>query len=98
MSDTERKQAAAVHIYVSGRVQGVGFRYFVTHRAADLGITGIVRNTSDGRVEIRAEGPRSALESLQQAVQSGPHLGAVAGIDVRWTDATGKYVEFRATA
>ena len=98
MTDTEQNDLAAVHIYASGRVQGVGFRYFVTRRAAELGITGVVRNTSDGRVEVRAEGPKSALETLQQAVQLGPHLGSVTEMDVRWMDPTGNYVEFRATA
>lgn len=98
MTDAEQSDLTAVHILASGRVQGVGFRYFVTHRANELGITGFVRNTSDGRVEVRAEGPKFALESLQQAVQLGPHLGSVTEMDVRWMDATGNYVEFRATA
>ena len=66
MTDTEQNDLATVHIYASGRVQGVGFRYFVTRRAAELGITGFVRNTSDGRVEVRAEGPKPALETLEE--------------------------------
>lgn len=98
MTDAGQNNLAGVHIYASGRVQGVGFRYFVTHRAAELGISGFVRNTPDGRVEVRAEGTKSALEALEQAVQSGPHLGSVTELDVRWMDATGNYVEFRATA
>jgi acylphosphatase len=98
VTDSDQNNLAAVHMYASGRVQGVGFRYFVTRRATELGITGFVRNTSDGRVEVRAEGPKSDLETLEQAVQSGPHLGSVTEIDVRWMDPTGNYVEFRATA
>ncbi len=98
MTDTDPDALIAVHLYASGRVQGVGFRYFVIRRAAELGITGSVRNTADRRVEIRAEGPRSALESLTKAVQSGPQLASVKELDVRWMDATGRYIEFRLEA
>lgn len=98
MADAQQNDSTSVHIYAAGRVQGVGFRYFVRSRAAQLGITGFVRNTGDGRVEVRAEGPKPALESLEQAVQSGPQLASVTEMDVRWMDATGKYVEFRVEA
>jgi acylphosphatase len=61
---------------VRGRVQGVGFRYFVLRRAEALGLRGWVRNLPDGRqVEIEAEGAEEAVESLLAAVRQGP-LGA----------------------
>jgi acylphosphatase len=87
-----------VHIFVAGRVQGVGFRYFVVHEAERLGARGIVRNMPDRRVEVRAEGTRSSLEALVEAVQSGPTLASVLATDVRWVDATGRFDGFRVEA
>ena len=52
------------HIFYSGMVQGVGFRYSVLRFAEGLGLTGWVRNLSDGRVEILAEGPQEKIEEL----------------------------------
>ena len=53
-----------VHVFVSGRVQGVAYRYFVERRAAEIPVTGWVRNLRDGRVEIMAEGEKADLESF----------------------------------
>lgn len=57
---------------VSGRVQGVGFRYHVTLAGRDDGLAGDVRNLPDGRVEVRAEGTPEALARLRSAVRAGP--------------------------
>ena len=62
---------------VSGRVQGVGFRWFVLQRAEPLGLRGWVRNLPDGRVEIVAAGPSPAMHGLDAAVRSGPRLSRV---------------------
>jgi acylphosphatase len=61
-----------IHLEVEGRVQGVGFRWFVVEKAEELGVGGWVRNRPDGRVEIAAAGPREALEKLEMAVRAGP--------------------------
>lgn len=98
MSEAEAGAVAAVHIYAGGRVQGVGFRYFVLKEAAALDLSGTVRNTQDGRVEVWAEGPRSSLEALVQAVESGPSLASVKATEVRWGGATGRHVGFRVEA
>ncbi|MDQ1684038.1 MAG: acylphosphatase [Frankiaceae bacterium] len=50
--------------WVSGRVQGVGMRWWIRSRALELGLAGWARNTEDGRVEVVAEGPRAAAEAL----------------------------------
>ena len=66
--------------WVSGRVQGVGFRYFVRQKAEAVGVDGYAKNLSDGRVEVLLCGPQSRVAQLQQAVQSGPagsHVEAV---------------------
>jgi acylphosphatase len=66
------KGPARVHAFVRGRVQGVGFRYFVNSQAHKLGVTGWVRNLPDGRVELVAEGLATNLEALLLAVGQGP--------------------------
>jgi len=57
---------------INGRVQGVGFRYFTYTIAGREGLSGWVRNRPDGRVEIRAEGDRAALDRFEREVRSGP--------------------------
>jgi acylphosphatase len=59
------------HYQVEGRVQGVGFRWFVQREAADLGLHGWVRNTDDGHVEVVAAGPPEVMEELEAALRSG---------------------------
>lgn len=77
----------AIHIWVEGRVQGVGFRAFVRGRAEELGLNGWVRNSRDGRVEAWASGESAALEAWVHAVQQGPRFAHVVSVDVQ-RDAT----------
>ena len=67
---------------VSGRVQGVGFRYFVSDRAGLEGIHGYVRNLADGRVEAIVEGDEEAVERLERAIRRGPPTARVDAVDV----------------
>jgi acylphosphatase len=60
------------HYLVQGRVQGVGFRWFVHREASELGLRGWVRNTDDGAVEIVAAGEETDLRELQLAIHRGP--------------------------
>jgi acylphosphatase len=57
---------------ISGRVQGVGFRYFIEAKAAAEGVHGWVRNLSDGRVEALVEGDRESLDRIEGALRRGP--------------------------
>ncbi len=66
---------------VSGRVQGVGFRWFVLRHAERLGLAGWARNLPDGRVEVVAAGPASALRDLESALRGGPTFGHVENVD-----------------
>jgi acylphosphatase len=61
-----------IHLEVSGRVQGVGFRWFVMERARRLGLSGWVKNRGGGNVEIAAAGTTEALAQLESAVSGGP--------------------------
>jgi acylphosphatase len=62
---------------VTGRVQGVGFRWFVEREAAQVGVTGWVRNCGDGSVEVMATGTREQLKSLRAKLQQGPRAARV---------------------
>jgi len=79
-----------VRAVVSGRVQGVGFRYFVQRRAQALGLRGWVRNLRSGEVEFVAEGPRSDLEQLLKAVREGPPLSWVESVRTDWSQPRGE--------
>jgi acylphosphatase len=61
-----------LHVNISGRVQGVGFRYFVLQKAKSLQLVGTVRNTSQGGVEVWAEGTKQALQQLVDELERGP--------------------------
>jgi acylphosphatase len=63
---------AAIHVEVTGRVQGVGFRWFVRERARALELAGWVRNLDSGGVEIAAQGTDEAIAGLRAAVEQGP--------------------------
>jgi acylphosphatase len=65
------------HYIISGRVQGVGYRFFTQDCAIDLGLLGWVKNLSDGRVEAEVEGEESQLAQMQQLLQKGPSLANV---------------------
>jgi len=66
---------------VSGRVQGVGFRWWVRGKAMDLGLGGWVRNLADGRVEIVAGGEDGALTVLEDGLQHGPRFARVESVE-----------------
>ncbi len=65
---------------VTGRVQGVGFRYFVRREARRLGLNGWVRNLPDGEVEVLASGTAAALAVLEAALRRGPPMASVTNV------------------
>jgi len=68
---------SALHVFVSGRVQGVGFRWHTRAEARALGVTGWVQNLADGRVEAWFEGPTDAVRALVEWTRRGPSGAAV---------------------
>jgi len=72
---------AAKRYLVRGHVQGVGFRYFVQRAAADLSLTGYVKNLDDGRVEVYAAGPEQKLSQLSALLWKGPRWSEVRGVE-----------------
>jgi acylphosphatase len=74
------KRSEARRWLVSGRVQGVGFRYFVQGKANELGLSGWVRNLDDGRVEVYAVGQAERLSDLAAALYLGPGMADVRSV------------------
>jgi acylphosphatase len=70
-----------LYVAVRGKVQGVGFRWFVRERARALGLTGWVRNRDDGSVEVLAHGDEAALAHLRSLLGSGPSGARVTGVE-----------------
>jgi len=87
-----------VHAVVQGRVQGVGFRYFVVDRARDLRLVGFCRNLRSGNVEVIAEGEEGALEALLVALRNGPRTAHVENVHAVWLPPTGEFVTFSIAA
>jgi acylphosphatase len=83
-----------MHIYYSGRVQGVGFRYTAKNVALGYEVTGCVRNLPDGRVELIAEGRRDELEAYQQGIRESGLGGLIAGEQCAWEEAKGEFRGF----
>lgn len=84
----------AFYARIRGIVQGVGFRYATRQEARRLGLSGWVRNDTDGSVEVVAEGPLGALRDFEQWLQRGPPGAVVQGVDKRNLRPTGAYSLF----
>ena len=84
-----------VHVIVSGRVQGVAFRYYVLRWATSLSLTGWVRNLFDGRVETVAEGERKRLDEYVARLGEGPGMAVVENVECRWEEPLGEFDGFR---
>jgi len=72
------------HVYISGRVQGVFFRYETRRMAIRYGVSGWVRNLPDGRVEAVFEGEKEAVESMIRFCRRGPPAAVVRHVEVLW--------------
>ena len=90
-----RIDQARVHIWVSGRVQGVGFRAFVLQSGPFFGLTGWVHNLGYDQVETVAEGPREVLERFIEVVKTGPRASRVDEAHVEWETPTGEFDGFQ---
>ena len=75
-----------LHVRITGRVQGVGFRYATVSQARALGLTGWVRNEYNGDVQAVFEGPRETLEKMLSWCGQGPALAIVHDVDAHWEE------------
>ncbi len=82
------------HSFVSGRVQGVCFRWACREEAARLGLTGWVRNLADGRVEVTAEGDEAAIVTLRQWLDTGPPTARVTKLTEEYCEREARHDTF----
>jgi len=90
MTENER-----VHIFISGRVQGVFFRSNTRKKAEKLGLTGWVNNLVDGRVEAIFEGEKEKFEEMLKWLKRGPFLAKVENLEIIQEDYRGEFTDFK---
>jgi acylphosphatase len=95
---TEQAEILRVHVWVQGRVQGVGFRAFVLQNGIQIGVTGWVRNVGYDTVEAVAEGTKEQVEEFLQTVKRGPIGSRVDESREEWEQVTGEFGSFRVKA
>lgn len=91
----EENQHSRIHVIIQGRVQGVGFRFFVQKNAKRLSLTGWTRNKLNQSVEVVAEGSPSNLEEFLKELQQGPVSSEVTNINTDWGNYSGEFKRFR---
>ncbi len=82
------------HVFISGSVQGVGYRQFVKQNARKLGINGWVRNTEDGGVEAVLQGEESMIEVMIEQCKKGPFMSEVEHCGFEWEESEEEYDSF----
>lgn len=85
------------HVFIEGRVQGVGFRHFTKTTARQHGARGWVKNLPDGRVEAVFEGDKETLDRMIELVRQGPSSSRVADVEVSWEHPKNEFDDFRVT-
>ena len=88
------KNTLTLNMKITGKVQGVGFRFFVLQQAQKLGINGWVSNKSNGDVEALAQGEKADLELFIAKVKQGPAFSRVEDVSLNWVNEADKYFVF----
>ena len=91
---TQSEEILKVNLTISGKVQGVGFRYFVLRQAQKLGINGWVSNKSNGDVEALAQGEKADLEQFIAKVKEGTTFSRVDNVNLEWMNKGEQYFGF----
>lgn len=82
------------NIFISGFVQGVGFRAFIKRNALKLGLTGWVKNLQDNRVEAIFQGPKEKIDQMIEICEKGPFLSEVKDVEVIWEEMDENFESF----
>lgn len=82
------------HVFISGLVQGVSFRFYARQQAQGLGVAGWVKNRSDGRVEAVIEGEGSKVDQMVEWCRQGPEGARIADIHIAWEEFRGEHDTF----
>ncbi|MBI2933224.1 MAG: acylphosphatase [Planctomycetes bacterium] len=91
------EDVACARVFISGRVQGVGYRMYCSEEAEGHGLAGWVRNLPDGRVEALFQGPRESVEGMIEWCRQGPPAAHVIDVAVEWQPARSDLKGFRIT-
>ena len=83
-----------IHVFYSGRVQGVGFRMTAEDAAKEFGVVGWVKNLRDGRVELVAEADEATLTRFLEALRQGPMKNFIHQVDLSWGNASETFTDF----
>ncbi len=97
MAEQFEEHLARAHVFVSGRVQGVNFRWYTQRKARELGLTGWVRNLWDGRVEAVFEGEEGAVRRVVGWCHVGAPSSRVDRVEAQHEEPTGEFSRFRIT-
>ncbi|MBI5043415.1 MAG: acylphosphatase [Nitrospirae bacterium] len=81
-------------IFVSGRVHGVGYRFFTEDIAAELNLAGFSKNLPDGRVQVEVEGEIDSIKKFIEKLRIGPSAARVSDIKIEWKEYEGMYPDF----
>lgn len=82
------------HIFISGFVQGVGFRHYIKSKANELELTGFVQNMPDGSIEAVFMGDKSSIEEIIKHCKKGPFLSNVENVEIEWKKPSKKFEDF----
>ena len=85
------------HIFISGKVQGVFFRENTRKKAAEFGLSGFVRNLSNGKVEAIFEGEKEKIEKIIQWIKKEPETAQIENIEIDWQNYQGEFENFEIT-
>jgi acylphosphatase len=88
------ERMASAHVVISGLVQGVGYRWFVSRKAQEYNLTGYVKNLYNGDVEVRIEGHKAMILDFARDLKVGPRSGHVTDIKIDWGEYRGDYDNF----
>ena len=97
MARTPESHSVRAHVFVSGRVQGVSFRWYTQQKAQELGLTGWVRNLWDSRVEAIFEGEERVVQRVVDWCHVGAPSARVDRVEVNYEEPTGEFSRFRIT-
>jgi acylphosphatase len=97
MAEKTKPPLTRAHVFITGRVQGVSFRWYTQDKAQELDLTGWVRNLWDGRVEAIFEGEEQAVREAVAWCRTGPPFARVDSIEVKFEEPTGDFDRFRMT-
>ncbi|MEA1881563.1 MAG: acylphosphatase [Candidatus Marinimicrobia bacterium] len=85
---------SAVHLIVSGKVQGVGFRWYVVRSGRSLALIGYAKNLPDGNVEVQVEGNKVDIERFIKKLKQGPALSSVENVEMKWISPSNQLKDF----